>query len=155
MCRTKLIFFFFQAWYIILPFEAGRLNNMSAHSFIEAKNIFHFGFSNFVNFVSSCHFSSFSFLRSFKTVLEHGVHPKLLLRISSLTKFMWYLCHKLVITRWCVFWKNTYCSAADLLAWLKQVCKQLVLAKNDCYCPVSADSSLHTKHGSECQMLWW
>lgn len=46
---------------------------------------------------------------------------------------------------------NTYCPAAEQPVWLKQVCKQLVLARNSGYC---ADSSLHIEHGPEFELLW-
>lgn len=36
---------------------------------------------------------------------------------------------------------------------LHQVWKQLILAKNSCYCPVGADSCVHTKHESEFELL--
>lgn len=51
------------------------------------------------------------------------------------------------------FFSRERCAAGDLFAWLKQVWKQLILAKNSCYCPVFADSSAPTKHESEFELF--
>lgn len=74
--------------------------------------------------------------------------------MSFLPNLMWYHCPKLIITK-CFFSVGTsfeWTLIAQQLSWLKQVCKQLVLVRNSCYC---ADSSLHVENGPEFELLWW
>lgn len=113
----------------------------------------------FANCVSWLDFPLSHVLRGFKTILELGVWQMVLVRMSFLPKLMGHHSHKLLITKIFKLFINLFlrghCAAGDLFAWLKQVWKQLILAKNSSYCPGGADSSVHTKHESEFELLWW
>lgn len=100
------------------------------------------------------HFPLSHFLRGFKIVLELKVWQMGLVRMSFLPKPMEHHSHKLLITKTLKI-IYPFIFGRTLFAWLKQVWKQLILAKESCYCPAGADSSVHTDHKSELELLWW